>query len=331
MGIYDDIKELEAEEAKESGAVNGDEDTNIKDNPDDVKSDSEESEAENEGEDSDKGNAEAEGVGEQDKKDVVDEPKNVEQADSSAFARMRIQNKELRDRLDAIEKQKQDEAEERKRTIEAESDPEPNKEEKYEAWLEWNNRQLKRENEKISKDVEDIKKWRSSKEKEEEEKIVITSALEELGEKEAAFKRKQPDYDAAVNHGRAILKTALAVTNPTKSDKQLNREVSLKILDFASAAARNGVDPAEALYDYSVKKLGYTKQEAAKEDAKKEQRPSLKKIEANKAKSASSLNAGGGGGRSAVTLEAIDEMSMAEFSRLSESELNELERAAQGA
>jgi len=242
----------------------------------------------------------------------------------SAYARMRRENRMLAERLAAIEADKErerKEEEERKKAIE---DPEPNKDDNYEGWLEWRDRQLEKTVLTVSQQLEELRAWKQNQEAETEQKTIYSAAVEEFSGYERQFASKVPDYKDAAQHARAILKTSIAVLYPDATPEQLERATNAKVLEFASNAVKNGLNPAEEVYKIAKSRFGYVqRQEEDKQDQKG--KPNLKVIERNKKRSASALNAGGQGSSSGVSLET---MSFTEFNRLTPAQLEELERSA---
>lgn len=93
------------------------------------------------------------------------------------------------------------------------------------------------------------------------------------------------------------------------------------IIGVAAKAARDGENPAKAIYSLSKEKFGYAKVETKESAPKKD----LKKIDANRRKSASPLQAGGRSGSVSLTKESAADMSLAEFAKLTNAQLREIE------
>ena len=304
--IYDEIEELEKEE--------GIEPEQKEETPEEVEEEPKEEAVEEPKEE----NAPKEEEKEEKKQD--EDLTNLTPS-GEAFARMRRENKALMDRLRALEEAKKEPVKQ-----EVSEDKEPNKEENYEAWLEWRQRDLDRKTQEINATVSDLTKWRKEQEERKAIEHLTSAAKEELGVYERTFKSKAPDYDDAVTHGRAILKTAFLVTNPSADEKTVDKAVDRTIMQFASNAVNAGYDPAQAIYAYCSQRLGYKKAEPTQE-TKVEKKTPLKRIEANKARSASALAAGGGGGGPALSADAVATMSLGEFSHLTPAQLQEIEES----
>lgn len=196
--------------------------------------------------------------------------------------------------------------------------PEPNKEESYEAWLEWNIRTLQNE----------VKETKRAAEVEN----VTRAAFKAFQDYEAEVIPENPDYLEAVRYGRQIYTAALRLQHPKATPDQLNALVNQQILLFAADADAEGVNPAAALYDYIVAEMGYKPtakgdtQSEAPDAGAKPKKPDLDTIAKNKKRSASPL-AGGGSSDSTITLErATKEMTWADLGKLTPEQLRQLEQ-----
>jgi hypothetical protein len=101
---------------------------------------------------------------------------------------------------------------------------------------------------------------------------------------------------------------------------------------FASQAHKAGLNPAEEIYSIAIERFGYQPKKADEsagvEKAKPvSSKPNLSVIAANKKRSATGL-AGGGQGSGGLTAADVQNMSNAEFSRLTATQLRELEQAS---
>lgn len=245
--------------------------------------------------------------GEENNADSKDNKKaDEEKPDASAYARLRREKRELQERLKAYEEQKQTKKED------VDNDPEPNKQENYEQWLEWKDRKLE---EKIAR----IEGKVTQSEQESEQNKLYQGAIKEFQDIEKKFKATAPDYDQAAEHLKKELTRSISLLNSELSPSQIQGVVTNHILKMAAQAAAGGLNPAEELYRMSKTTFGFVEK---KEETTK---PNLKKIDANKRKSSSPLQSGGKPGSIPITLEAVNDMSLAEFAKLTPSQLRELE------
>ena len=222
---------------------------------------------------------------------------------------------------------------------EVSADPEPNKLDNYEEWLEWKDRQsakLALEATKIAREtadqVKEINDWRESQRKAAEYSNIVSAAVQEFTQIENDYRAKNPDYGNAMEYGRREYGRALKLLNPQLTEKQVEQELDKQMLMFAAEAKARGLNPAEELYDTAIERFGYQPNQggsqtevAAKPVAK---RPSLSVIQANKKRSASPLSGGGQGGSASITAADLENMTNAEFSRLSAAQLRALEQAS---
>ena len=293
--LYEQIEEAESK-LKELN--------NPEQKPDEVEEDIEEEEVEEE----------ADELADEDDKDDVEEVTKEEleekeqKPDASAYARMRREKRELEERIRALE-----EAKEPKKEV-VNTDPEPSKQEDYEQWLEWKDRQ-------IEKKVSEIEAWKNTQEQSTQQKQLWEGAIKEFQHFENEFQKKTPDYEDASEFMKKRLYDSISLTNDDLSPAQVNQKITDYILKTASKAAADGYNPAETLYRLSKDKFGFVKESPQEKVAK----PDLRKIDANRKKSASPLQSGGKSGSVSISKESIADMSMAEFAKLTPSQLRELE------
>jgi hypothetical protein len=278
---------------------------------------------------------------------------------AAAFAKERREKRELAAKLKELEeklakssaqptviqqyvqKQANEPAQKNEKPIE---DLEPNKTTNYEEWLEWRDRQVEKAAieakagvEEIGKSLKEIKEWRESQQEKIRRDAIVDAAVSEFVEIEDAYKKENPDYANAVDFGRKEYGKAIRMRDWDKTPAQIEAELDHMMLMFASQAKSKGLNPAEEIYDLAIERFGYTpktKQQEAEaedngqtEDLPPKKKTNLSKIQENKKRSISGL-ASGSGTSGTLTAADIDNMSNAEFSRLTPSQLRELEAAA---
>lgn len=256
--------------------------------------------------------AEAEEAPEELADEAVEEPKEPQEEtpkDAHAYVRLRHEKreaerkaKELQDELERLKSAKTEPVKDH--------DPQPDRETEYEAWLEWNNRQLQAR----------VSTLESTWQKQSEQQQIATQwqqAVNEFQRAEDSFKARTPDYDEVAAHYKDKMYQLAVLENPTATDQQINQIVANKIMMTASKFAQLDLDPAEQLYKLTKEKLDYKPKPAAK--------PDLKKIASTQRKTASPLAGGSGAGKQHLSLEAAANMSIAELSRLTPQQLAELE------
>lgn len=239
--------------------------------------------------------------------EAKEEEKEEEQKpDASAYARMRRENRELAKKLEEIEAAQRPKAPEP-----ANTDPEPSKQEDYEQWLEWKDRQNERK-------IADIERWKENEVKAREHNTLWNGAIKEFQQYENAFQKDMPDYEQAAEHLKSRLKDSISLVSDHLSPQEVDKAVSEYILKSAAKAVSEGYNPAESLYRMSKEKFGFV-------NTSKPAKPDLRKIDSNRKKSASPLQSGGKSGSASLTAESVADMSMAEFAKLTPSQIRELE------
>ena len=274
-----------------------------------------------------------------DKEAVEKEPTNAD------FARMRREARELKAKLAKYESASapalpsapatpsEVKPSEVKPVVDAKS-AEPDREVDYRAWLEWKIAQQDstiQEQAKLTKDYQD---WRAETQTISKNQQLINDAVQELGGIEESYKKQNSDYMNAVEFGRNKYADALKITNPNWTQKQIDTKIDMDVLKFASDCSTKGLNPAEELYDMMIERFGYTKsqaRQAVEDDVElprgREARPNLRSIATNRRRSASPLSGGGQGGSVPITREIAGDMSIGEFSKLSPSDLADLENS----
>ena len=240
---------------------------------------------------------------EEEKQEAEPEPK----LDATAHFRHRQEKKALQERIEALE------AAANPKPVIEDTDPEPDKGEQYEEWLEWKDRTIEAKVTKVSE-------WQKKQESQQEQQNIWNGAVKEFQGFEAAFQKNTPDYEAAASHMKDRLADSYKLVNPNLTQQQVDSQVSNYILRNAAAAAQDGYNPAESLYNQAKERFGFTKPEVAVK-----RKTDLKKIDANRRKSASPLQSGGQTNSNHVSIESIAGMSMSEFAKLTPSQLRELE------
>lgn len=248
---------------------------------------------------------------EPEKVDPVEEYTPEVKPDPVDFIKMRQELKAVKDQQAQIAREANEAAQRAMKVNQQEQDPEPNKAEDREEWLEWKVRQA-------DKAIERAQKFIEQEEKAREHNNLIQGAIQEFTGYENRFKLKAPDYDQAANHYREKVRDSIATLNPGLDAQQVDQVLARQLLQQGSTFVNQGLDPAEAIYNIA-KKMGYTFQEPKKEPVKTP-KPSLETVEKNKSKSANGL--GAGGGKSNVTIAALEKASIADMYDMSDEEIN---------
>jgi len=193
-------------------------------------------------------------------------------------------------------------------------DPEPNKTEDREEWLEWKSRQLE-------KTVSSINEWKQTQENQRQQNELIQSAIQEFTGYEERFKAKAPDYDQAAAFYQAKVKDSIMTLNPQLNEAQVNQIMTKQLLTIGSTFANQGLDPAEAIYNIA-KRQGFKAPEPEFKADAKQAKPSLETIEKNKKKSAHGL--GGSGGKGSITPESLNGMTIKDMQSMDPDEVDRI-------
>jgi hypothetical protein len=256
---------------------------------------------------------------EADSKETAEEQPDpaAEKPDDSSFARMRREKKALERRVQELEaRQNQAPVHEEPKKVEAvaDADPEPDRQVKYEAWLEWNLRQHKKE-------LAEIKGTVAKTTQLTERERLVNAAVQEFQGYEADYRAVNPSYDKAAEFYTKELTRSFKLLNPKISSAEAGELIRNTVLNKASSYAKLGLDPAEELYNEAVS-FGF--RDNQEESIQEEVKPSLRKIAANKSRNSGMAGAKGRGTGGPLTREAASELSVAEWAKLSQSEKKRL-------
>lgn len=195
--------------------------------------------------------------------------------------------------------------------------PEPDKEKDLAAWLVWN--------------AEEQKKFRSefqktTKETQERQKIetLVTSARQEIDQIQDDYRKVNPDFDNAIDHARSEYSRAIKVLNPSMNANQIKQAIDREIFNIALKCNREGTNLGEVLYDLSIERFGYEKEQDPQPNIETPAKPNLKVIANNKKRSASPLEGGGQRSKGRITMAQAADMSPAELQALSAEDWAEL-------
>lgn len=238
--------------------------------------------------------------------EVVEPPK-----DHKAWADQRRENAALKREIAELAKKL-----EQPKQSPVNTDPEPVKEEEPLAWLEWDNRRVRKELEELrSSTVPEIEERKAQERK--------ARAADEFTQYENRFKTRVPDYEQVGAHAMQQLRISYKNVAPHLSDGKVNEMIAEHILNIASQAARDGLDPAEEVYNTFKGQFGAPRIVPKEEPVKK---LDLDRLDRSRKKSATALVGGGQGGSVPLTIKsAVTDMTNGEFAQLSPSQLRELE------
>lgn len=235
----------------------------------------------------------------------------VENPTAADFARMRREKKAKEREADDLRRQLEEarkpvQVVESKPTAEISVDPEPDRATKYEAWLEWNLRDQKRE-------IDSLKGTVTKTTEETNNDRLVKAAVDEFQNYEQDFRAITPEYDQAAEFYTRQLSQSIKMLNPSATTAQIGQMIKNTVLSKASNYARQGLDPAEELFNEAVS-FGFTAPSDEQETV--EIKPKLSKVAENRARNAGTAGAKGRGGVPQHTRETAAEMTNAEWVRL---------------
>jgi len=316
MSLYEEIAKEEEELKKIVAEENGDE----YQEPEDKKEDDLENDSGDKQQDESK-DAE-EDAGEPEKKEVEKKAEEVEEPeelkpDASAFARMRKEKRESDERSAALEARLAA-LEGGKDEPKVEEPVAPDPEDDFEGHLKFKQEQNAKEIAEIKAENAAFKAKRAEEQKVIEEDAINKGAIEEIQKYGVQYQAKVPDYGQAVDFMYLEMKKSLERINPSASAEAVEKAATRSMIEIGAQAYQDGINPAEKLYQDAKQRFGYVKQEVkANNDAPASKKPDINSVDKNRKRSASSLS---GGGRSAsataLTKEAVDNMSLQDFAKL---------------
>ena len=151
---------------------------------------------------------------------------------------------------------------------------------------------------------------------------VVNQATAQLIEIENQFTAQQPDYPEVAEFLAKEIKKGIKVLNPHIGARELDQQFQMQVLRMAGQYHAQGLNPAEELYYLAKDEFGYTP--AQKETPAQPVKPDLTKVAANRARNAGTAGVTATSTSGQLSADAMLNMSMAEFSKLSESEKNRL-------
>jgi len=153
-----------------------------------------------------------------------------------------------------------------------------------------------------------------------------TQAIDEFNSIETEYSKANPDYEAASQHVIRSMYGGVKAAYPHLTDKQALGFVQNRILQIASDAANRGLNPVEYLHQMAFDNYGFDPSKAAQNGAPKKtgKADNLKKIDQNRKRSASPLAGGGQAASSNVSIKEAEDMDLATFGQMSETEIDAL-------
>lgn len=159
------------------------------------------------------------------------------------------------------------------------------------------------------------------------ERDQIERATRDFQVLEEKFRAKNPEYDDIAQQYTSALAYSLKVQNPRLSNTEIMERAKVEILKRAGAYLRDGFDPIEEMF-HDAKEMGFKPR--AKEESVEEKplKPDMKKVAENRAKSPGTAAAGGGDAKGNMTMKyAVENLTLADFSKMSDAEIAQMMRA----
>lgn len=175
--------------------------------------------------------------------------------------------------------------------------------------------------------LKEVSDWKQKKDYDEQRVSLREGAIKSYTSYENEFKDTVQDYGVVTKFGINAIASSIRTLNPNLQGEELIDAVKHKVLELGAQAEARGEQPAEFFYKQS-KAWGYKPEPPKAEEPPAEPRnPSVKKIAEHKARSGTSLTPGGKSGPSPISKEMVmsGKMSLADFGKLSPSQLREME------
>lgn len=203
-----------------------------------------------------------------------------------------------------------------------EYDPEPNKLEDRENWLEWKTKQAEKVANKAVEETKEIKNWKEKEETRRNTENLRKRAEEELVAFESEVREANKDYDDVKQFYATSVAYSIKKLNPKISNSALQSAVADQIVFRASQLFNEGYsNPIAEIYE-EAKRDGYRPKEQAVEEEKK---PDLSRVANNRSRNAGTAGAAGSAGRGELTkMYAATEMTVAEWAKLPPAEKRRL-------
>lgn len=151
---------------------------------------------------------------------------------------------------------------------------------------------------------------------------VINQATAQLIQIENQFTEQQPDYPEVAEFLAKEIKKGIKVLNPHIGARELDQQFQMQVLRMAGQYHAQGLNPAEELYYLAKDEFGYTPPQ--KETPAQPVKPDLAKVAANRARNAGTAGVTATSTAGQLSVDAMLNMSMSEFSKLPESEKNRI-------
>lgn len=323
----EELAKLEAEEDQEDDDSEQEDSTN--NNEKDDGTDEEESADDEEAvEDEDDDSEDSQGDDEDALKQDLEKIEQKSEGDPSR-AHERIQNRQQQQRIDDLERQIAELKKPKETKITTENaknfeewksakgvdDKEPNKQEDYEAWLEWRDRELERRQDYQDERFSRMERASSDRAQADEQQQTVNQALNELKGYVQNCMNERADAKEVFDHLEQSLADSVRMLNPHYNAQQVQQAVTYKLLELGSNLYNSGHDPGVGLYEMG--KQSY--------EPPKKKTDNLKNIKKNKERSGTPLNKGGKSSTNKITYEDYDNMSLADKMNLTNEEIDEIE------
>ena len=153
--------------------------------------------------------------------------------------------------------------------------------------------------------------------------MTMNSARQELSGMESEYAKANQDYYDVLNHAFEREVAKQKYLNPQLTEQAIRAQLDTEKVQLAAKFAQDGKNPVDAMYNYMVSVYG--KPQKQQTEAEKPKVDTFEAVKKNKAKSATSLSAGGrGSSGNALTKEHANGLSLSDFARLSAEDKNKI-------
>lgn len=261
--------------------------------------------------------------------------------DHAAWAKLRREKRELEAQLRTLKEKPAEAAKpaDVKPAVDTKrvDDPEPNREQDQQKWLEW---KIRQQDKLLAEQGKAVESLAGKSQKDEEQRKATKTYMDAIGEFNQIrdqYISKNPDYVPAFTHAYDAYARAAKIMNPQLSQQDIVQQIDRQLIMYAADCAAKGLNPAEELYDMAIERFGYKPNAEAEEpeevDEKPETekpavkpKPNLKAISGNRKKSASPLMGPGQAGKGALTKQGAADMTLGEMMDLEPEDWRALEQ-----
>lgn len=175
----------------------------------------------------------------------------------------------------------------------------------------------------LAQNIEMIKELRGEVTRVKTQSLMV-QAKDALREIEVEFSAKTPDYADVIKHGMEREARKVKFENPNMPDAEVRATLENRKIMFAVECAKNGRDPAEALYGYMKSVYDYAPKATETQQSRNEVEK-MRTVDALKKRTTSPVNGGGARpGKNVFSKEGFMDMKPRDLMNMSQREADSL-------